>query len=548
MMMKYIIIIACEILLANYCFGQARVTVFENGFFTGSDEEKKDDDLSDGNCVFLSNGDFVVQHTWFRIPKEGYTIPMINRLNPSGEVKWSKRLKVVLPCLDCLAVTDFDEIITATSRVKTSSEFNDYSYLYKLDAEGDLIWSKGIKNLELVNIMRLRDGHFLASTLDFPDDLNAKSLLIKFTAKGELLWAKIYKNIAYYEIMESSDGGITMVGDYRDLQCASCMGILWLDKDGKKLDSRKIVLGTYYKSIYPKALREGKDYSRMVCGSLSENKSDYGFFMKLGNDHTVEWMKKYQVVQNDGETDFEALQPYRNGWLVNGLLFDHDGLSFSTNLIKLDDWGNILWSYSITDHSQIVVRRSSTDNDNHVYHTGSTNTSYAPYWPYLDVNNSFVVIQADSSGRALCYEEPLDVLVTDYTAYTYEPAVIVEDTFDVVLEDKIVELEKDDYITGYTICETTATNDVSADAGVLRLYPNPVSSTLSIDVQRAGSGTLREQAVDITDLLGRKLYEVEVGYDGHAEVDTKTLPPGMYIAVLRADMHQVQAVKFVVGR
>ena len=139
--------------------------------------------------------------------------------------------------------------------------------------------------------------------------------------------------------------------------------------------------------------------------------------------------------------------------------------------------------------------------------------------------------------------------VSDFTAYTYTDVDIMQDTVTTLkFLDLKVGIEPDDYITGYTICETTATTDASADAGALRLYPNPVSSTLSIDVQQAGSGTLREQAVDITDLLGRKLYEVEVGYDGHAEVDTKTLPPGMYIAVLRADMHQVQAVKFVVGR
>ena len=139
--------------------------------------------------------------------------------------------------------------------------------------------------------------------------------------------------------------------------------------------------------------------------------------------------------------------------------------------------------------------------------------------------------------------------VSDFTAYTYTDVDIMQDTVTTLkFLDLKVGIEPDDYITGYTICETTATTEVSAEAGALRLYPNPVSTTLSIDVEQAGYGTVREQTVDITDLLGRKLYEVEVGYDGHAEVDTQTLPPGMYIAVLRADMHQVQAVKFVVGR
>ena len=83
---------------------------------------------------------------------------------------------------------------------------------------------------------------------------------------------------------------------------------------------------------------------------------------------------------------------------------------------------------------------------------------------------------------------------------------------------------------------------------IISVFPNPVSSTLSIDVEQAGYGSVREQTVDITDLLGRRLYTVDIDYDGHAEIDTQALPPGMYIAVLRTDGHQVQAVKFVVVR
>ena len=499
-----------------------------------------------GYGSFLTGGDFVFPDSRHSlIAGENVIRSTINCINEDGGVKWSVRLtKMIGTNWSC--PTKDNGIILTTSNSTNEIEESKYSYLYKLDSDGQLKWSKGLEDAVVSPVFVLQDGSFIAVG-NVKNTLTVNNLLLKFAEDGSLLWGYSFDKLSISGIEETGNGSLVITGSFYDQSGNSFLGLIWMDNDGRKMDEKKVFLG---KDGYIHAVRVRKtdEGGLIIAGSLEKNEANdksYGYLLKLKKDHSIAWMK---VV--DGPFDDIELMDicrYKDSWIAVGTLVE-SGFSWVSGLImSFTDEGEVNWSGRIADSLITVVNYCHTNHKGQVIYTGNSyfnNYNYVP--PYINPRVS-IIFYPDHDGHVVCKEKAVTMTVSDFTAYTYTEADIKQDTVSTLeFLDLDVGIVPDNYITGYTICETTATNDVSADAGVLRLYPNPVSSTLSIDVQRAGYGSVREQTVDITDLLGRKLYSVDIGYDDHAELDTQALPPGMYIAVLRADGHQVQAEKFVV--
>ncbi|HMX84034.1 MAG TPA: T9SS type A sorting domain-containing protein [Saprospiraceae bacterium] len=544
--MKYILATLSLIMIYNTCMGQTTTRIYKNEYFDNSSGNGNDVyGLYSGKGVFLDNGDFVIGNQWNPVKGSSTLVPTITCLGEDGEINWSYRMTEMELALDGLSVTNNNEIIIPTSLSKVNSLINEYAYIFKLDGNGNMKWSKGIKGYNFVKTIVTGDGNIVALCREL---YQQGSTLIKFTPAGKLLWAYSFEQFYVNEISETGDE-LLMTGSFYDKENGiNYWGIVWLDQGGTKTDSRKFFMGTG-KSLALKSVKVDKDGYTVAGGVLSIGGTpyiqDYGLLVKFNKDRSILWLKKYE--SGPRKIGFENMINRNGNWLLNGWFYKDDKVA-SGFVVESDKDGNISRASGLKiDTAGIALLRSGVNPSGQIYYSGILVRTLPPK-EFAYTMDDLIVFQTEA-GWIECFEHTLPMTVSDFTAYTYTDVDIMQDTVTTLkFLDLKVGIEPDDYITGYTICETTATTEVSAEAGALRLYPNPVSTTLSIDVEQAGYGTVREQTVDITDLLGRKLYEVEVGYDGHAEVDTKTLPPGMYIAVLRADMHQVQAVKFVVGR
>ncbi len=525
------------------CYGHIIAQSIVNGYKYVGFSEYNDGAIGYGS--FLTGGDFVFpDYRSSFIVGENVIRSTINCINEEGGVKWSVRLtKMIGTNWSC--PTKDNGIILTTSNSTNEIEESKYSYLYKLDSDGQLKWSKGLEDAVVSPVFVLQDGSFIAVG-NVKNTLTVNNLLLKFAEDGSLLWGYSFDKLSISGIEETGNGSLVITGSFYDQSGNSFLGLIWMDNDGRKMDEKKVFLG---KDGYIHAVRVRKtdEGGLIIAGSLEKNEANdktYGFLLKLNKNLSKAWMK---IV--DGPFDDIELMDicrYKDSWIAVGTLVESGFAWISGLIMSFTDDGEVNWSGRIADSLITVVRSCHINHKGHLIYTGD---SYLSNYKAFQNSRVSIIFHPDLEGHLGCKGQSVPMTVSDFTAYTYTDVDIMQDTVTTLkFLDLKVGIEPDDYITGYTICETTATTEVSAEAGALRLYPNPVSTTLSIDVEQAGYGTVREQTVDITDLLGRKLYEVEVGYDGHAEVDTKTLPPGMYIAVLRADMHQVQAVKFVVGR
>ena len=524
------------------CYGHIIAQSIVNGYKYDGYSEYNDGVIGYGS--YLTGGDYVFPdyRTSF-IAGENIIRSTINCINEEGDVKWSMRLtKMIGTNWSC--PTKDNGIILTTYNSTNEIEESKYSYIYKMGSDGQLKWSKGL-DITISYSFSLQDGSFIVLG-NLKNTLTENNLLLKFTEEGTLLWVYSFDKLSIDYIEELDKEALVIIGNFKDQLGNSFLGLVWLDNEGKKTDGKKVFLGKDGYMLPHKIIRTD-DRGLIIAGGLEKNEANdktYGFLLKLNKNHSKAWMKIVDGPFNDIEL-FDLCR-YKDSWIAVGLLVSSEFTWVSSLIMSFTDEGKVNWSGRIADSLITSVRYCYTNHKGQLIYTGD---SYLSNYKPAENARVSIIFHPDPDGHLGCKEQPVPMTVSDFTAYTYTDVDIMQDTVTTLkFLDLKVGIEPDDYITGYTICETTATTEVSAEAGALRLYPNPVSTTLSIDVEQAGYGTVREQTVDITDLLGRKLYEVEVGYDGHAEVDTQTLPPGMYIAVLRADMHQVQAVKFVVGR
>ena len=68
----------------------------------------------------------------------------------------------------------------------------------------------------------------------------------------------------------------------------------------------------------------------------------------------------------------------------------------------------------------------------------------------------------------------------------------------------------------------------------LGVWPNPVSSTLTIDLGESPGGNDR-MYIEVVDISGRKLISrVERGYNGKIEIGVNALPDGLYFVAIQS--------------
>ena len=98
--------------------------------------------------------------------------------------------------------------------------------------------------------------------------------------------------------------------------------------------------------------------------------------------------------------------------------------------------------------------------------------------------------------------------------------------------------------TVYRFCfsETTSVHELSAGESALRLFPNPASTELFVDLSGSDSGAFNSYLVQIVDIHGKVLLEKEI--ESHRSVvDIESLPNGLYLLRIKGD-HFTEVKKF----
>ncbi|MBZ0202993.1 MAG: hypothetical protein K8I03_08260 [Ignavibacteria bacterium] len=218
-----------------------------------------------------------------------------------------------------------------------ASAFGDNDiFIMKLDAAGNLIWSKllgGSGNDQATYLERTADGGFIIGGHSNSYSGTFDPIAIKIDAAGNVMWTKYYRwwNQDYSNcIIQTSDGGYIMTGysdsygsggyDIYSLKLDQTGGIMWVRCYGGSAND----IGN--------AIRETPDAGYIIGGyTFSFGSLGDGYIIKLYGDGAVRWSKTYG---GTGLDNIKDIQNSSNGFIACGStvsfgLIDEDAYVFN---------------------------------------------------------------------------------------------------------------------------------------------------------------------------------------------------------------------------
>ncbi len=87
----------------------------------------------------------------------------------------------------------------------------------------------------------------------------------------------------------------------------------------------------------------------------------------------------------------------------------------------------------------------------------------------------------------------------------------------------------------------TGVADINAEVAGLKIFPNPASNHVNVEVSRFVSGTI---SFEVFNMLGQKIQSVPA-HDNKAQISVAELPAGAYIVDCYSDGLKVAAARFI---
>ena len=260
---------------------------------------------------------------------------------------------------------------------------NDY-WLLKLDAEGELQWSKtygGSKDDRGQSLVQTQDGGFALTGYSMSDDGDASvnngfhdNWVLKLDAQGEIEWEKSYGFSGHdhsYDILDTGDGGFFFAG-FLDITSARAdgntekssaisahgVGEFW----GTKIDNKANVQWRGYyggtNNDRAHAAVRADDGGYVMAGftessdfDVNNSRGSYDFWtVKIDDTGDSVWQSTFGGTGIERAEDIAKTKD--GGYVITGSTFSTD-IDISKNngesdiwLIKVDDAGKLVWEKS----------------------------------------------------------------------------------------------------------------------------------------------------------------------------------------------------------
>ena len=218
-------------------------------------------------------------------------------------------------------------------------------YVVKLDANGNLLWTKTIGGKEDekgYSIIQTSDGGYAIAgyTTSFGAG-GADVYVVKLDAKGNLQWTKTIggkENDKGYSIIQTSDGGYAIAG-YTGLG----VYVVKLDANGNLQWTKTI--SPEFAASKGYSLIQTSDGGYAIAGTT---KSDV-YVVKLDANGNLQWTKT--IGETYGEVGRSIIQTSEGGYAIAGYI---EGITYITYpssgdvyVVKLDANGNLQWTKAI---------------------------------------------------------------------------------------------------------------------------------------------------------------------------------------------------------
>jgi hypothetical protein len=279
-------------------------------------------------------------------------------------------------------------------------------YVVKLDANGNLQWTKtigGPESEEGNSLIQTSDGGYAIA--GFTKSFGTGELdvyLVKLDANGNLQWTKTIggkKEDVGTSIIQTSDGGYAIAGSTRSFGAGEWdVYLVKLDANGnlqwtKTIGGKKEDVGT--------SLIQTSDGGYAIAGStrsFGAGEADV-YVVKLDARGNLQWTKT--IGGPKGDWGFSLIQASDGGYAITGITSSDELAAYfgpaeaDVYVVKLDATGNLQWTKTIggPEHDRGLSLIQISDGGYAI--AGSTQSFGAGEW-------DIYVVKLDKNGHACC--------------------------------------------------------------------------------------------------------------------------------------------------
>ncbi len=241
----------------------------------------------------------------------------------------------------------------------------------KIDAAGDLVWDRihGSRDVPL-DIAKAGDGGYVVAGFTQRGNMGRDGYLAMIDTEGEMVWEAWYggpTTDVFEAVIPSGDGGFVAAGYSSSFSGDRDVYVVRIDGGGHKVWEK--TYGTseqdWAEDIVPSP---GGGY--LAVGNTESLERDSTYLYVLGIDEEGEkvWEKNYA----HGEQDYShGVAVSGNGYIIVGEtdtwseqdrtreLGNFNVLSGETYLLKIDDWGDIVWERTYEGDAAHSITKSS---------------------------------------------------------------------------------------------------------------------------------------------------------------------------------------------
>ncbi|WP_181899480.1 hypothetical protein [Flagellimonas nanhaiensis] len=391
---------------------------------------------------------FLLPFAFWCCSEDAISTDTLDQITFLGEIEWVKTYggsgedtaqSIIQTSDGGYAVLGYSNSINGDLMGKTQ-EVNDY-WLLKLDANGDLEWSKtygGSKDDKGQSVIQTLDGGYAIVGYAMSDDGDGTNnqgfhdnWILRLDASGNILWEKSFGFAGHdhsYDVVQTPDGGFFFAG-FLDVTLSNGegnfgkgsyltrhgVGEFWgtkLDANGN-LQWRRYFGGTNNDRAH--GVVQANDGGFVMAGfsesddfDISNTKGSYDFWVvKVDSSGNMLWERSFGGTGI--EISYDIVKTQDGGYAIAGNTFSTDTDVSKNNgesdvwLIKIDDSGNLLWERTFGGTGFDAARGLSTTSDGGFVLAGNSKSLDGDA-SESNGENDLWVIKTDAQGN-LTYQQ-----------------------------------------------------------------------------------------------------------------------------------------------
>ena len=476
---------------------------------------------------------------------------MLVKTDTVGNVVWSRKYGGALfEVTNSIAPTyDGGFVLAGSTTTFVGPSINDQQNIYviKVDAAGNLIWSKSIDIGTYEHAFCVKEtfdhGFILTGyTINADRDL----ILVKMDSTGNTEWFQTFGSAgnsmdAGNGVFQTRDSGYVAVGSSTAMMAPGDTGIYLVRTNaaGVPMNTRHYTLTNTTINVhqsYGFNLIQNTNGNLVIVGVVS------GIFSGLywgGSPFLLETDSAFNFVNaklyslNTGFSYGNSVeQTADNGYILGGTMGDHYPM-----MIKTNDTLNTEWCYYYGNFGPAGLIHNGNGHDAHQTADGGfmLSATHFPFGLY-----SMQLIKTDSLGQSGCNQGlPIFEGISSTPTQSSVPGTVFATGngtgFSNGTSDLIVTTYED------VLCLTTSLNDPVADVSSFRIYPNPANNQITIE---RDMHSFSNCDVFLYDIHGKLVMSTFID-ENKIELNIEKFKAGVYFVKTIEEIQIVSVDRFV---